>query len=117
MPIYEYQCTACGHTFDTLQKIGEAPLTFCPACGAEALKKLISPSAFRLKGGGWYETDFKTGNRKNVAKGDKPGAGGSDKPGAGGSDKPGASGSGKPDASGSDKPAATGSGTDSKTKK
>ena len=71
MPIYEYQCSACGHTFDTLQKVGEAPLTLCPACGAEALRKLISPSAFRLKGGGWYETDFKTGGRKNVAQGEK----------------------------------------------
>ena len=64
MPIYEYQCTACGHTFDTLRKISEPPLTRCPECGAEALKKLISPSAFRLKGGGWYETDFKTGTKE-----------------------------------------------------
>ena len=55
MPIYEYKCTACGHSFDTLQKVSEAPLTRCPACGEEALKKLISPSAFRLKGGGWYK--------------------------------------------------------------
>jgi putative FmdB family regulatory protein len=69
MPIYEYQCAACGHTFDTLQKIGEAMLTRCPECGAESLRKLISPSAFRLKGGGWYETDFKTGNKKNLAGG------------------------------------------------
>jgi putative FmdB family regulatory protein len=72
MPIYEYECTACGHTFDTLQKISEAPLTRCPACGQETLRKLISPSAFRLKGGGWYETDFKTGSRKNVAGDGKP---------------------------------------------
>jgi putative FmdB family regulatory protein len=91
MPIYEYRCEACGHTFDTLQKISEAPLTRCPACGKEALKKLISPSAFRLKGGGWYETDFKTGGRKNVAGGDKPSKGGSDKPAgsdSGGTSKP-----------------------------
>ncbi|HUT40503.1 MAG TPA: zinc ribbon domain-containing protein [Gammaproteobacteria bacterium] len=94
MPIYEYQCTACGHTFDTLRKISEPPLTRCPECGAEALKKLISPSAFRLKGGGWYETDFKTGTKKNVAGGDKPAKGGSDKPAKGGSDKPAATGSG-----------------------
>jgi len=71
MPIYEYQCGACGHTLETLQKISEPPLTTCPACGAEALKKLISAAAFRLKGGGWYETDFKTGNKKNVAQSDK----------------------------------------------
>jgi putative FmdB family regulatory protein len=80
MPIYEYQCAACGHTFDTLQKLSEAPLTRCPACGAEALKKLISPAGFRLKGGGWYETDFKTGSKKNVAAGDKPGTDSKDKP-------------------------------------
>jgi putative FmdB family regulatory protein len=77
MPIYEYQCDACGHTFETLQKVSASPLTQCPECGADALKKLISAPAFRLKGGGWYETDFKTGNKKNVAQSDKPG---SDKP-------------------------------------
>jgi putative FmdB family regulatory protein len=75
MPIYEYQCGACGHTLETLQKISEPPLTTCPACGAEALQKLISASAFRLKGGGWYETDFKTGNKKNVVQSDKGGDG------------------------------------------
>ncbi len=71
MPIYEYQCEACGHILETLQKISEAPLTSCPECGKDALKKLISASAFRLKGGGWYETDFKTGNKKNVAQSEK----------------------------------------------
>jgi len=73
MPIYEYQFGACGHVLETLQKISEPPLTTCPACGAEALKKLISASAFRLKGGGWYETDFKTGSKKNVVQSDKGG--------------------------------------------
>ena len=68
MPIYEYQCAACGHIFDSLQKISEAPLTTCPECNAEALKKLVSAPAFRLKGGGWYETDFKTGDKKNLDK-------------------------------------------------
>lgn len=72
MPIYEYKCDACGHDFEVLQKISDAPLTRCPECGAEALKKLISAAGFRLKGGGWYETDFKTGGKKNVAQGDKP---------------------------------------------
>ena len=71
MPIYEYKCDACDHVFDTLQKISESPLTECPECGKEALKKLISSPAFRLKGGGWYETDFKTGDKKNVARSDK----------------------------------------------
>jgi putative FmdB family regulatory protein len=71
MPIYEYQCEACGHTLDTLQKISERPLIDCPVCGKPALKKLVSAAAFRLKGGGWYETDFKTGNKKNVSKQDK----------------------------------------------
>ena len=73
MPIYEYQCEACGHVFDSLQKISEAPLTKCPDCGAEALKKLVSAPAFRLKGGGWYETDFKTGDKKNLDTPDKAG--------------------------------------------
>ena len=70
MPIYEYQCDACGHVFDSLQKISEAPLTKCPDCGAESLKKLVSAPAFRLKGSGWYETDFKTGDKKNLDKPD-----------------------------------------------
>lgn len=71
MPIYEYQCEACGHYLETLQKISEPPLTECHKCGKPALKKLVSAAAFRLKGGGWYETDFKTSDRKNVAKTDK----------------------------------------------
>ena len=87
MPIYEYQCGSCGHVFETLQRISEDPLTDCPECGKPDLKKLVSASAFRLKGGGWYETDFKTGNKKNVAQGEKkPGKDGatakSDKPGS-----------------------------------
>ena len=79
MPIYEYQCEACGHILETLQKISDAPLTKCPECGEDALKKLISASAFRLKGGGWYETDFKTGNKKNVAQTEKKATAGSRK--------------------------------------
>ena len=67
MPIYEYQCEKCGHELEAIQKMSDAPLTECPACGEPALKKLISAAGFRLKGGGWYETDFKSGNRKNVA--------------------------------------------------
>ena len=67
MPIYEYQCQACGELTEALQKLSDAPLTRCPACGEEALRKKVSAAAFRLKGGGWYETDFKTGSKKNLA--------------------------------------------------
>lgn len=69
MPIYEYQCKACGHEFEAIQKITDDPLKDCPACGDLELTKLVSAAGFRLKGGGWYETDFK-GNkdkRKNLA--------------------------------------------------
>ncbi|MDD9799195.1 MAG: zinc ribbon domain-containing protein [Gammaproteobacteria bacterium] len=59
MPIYEYVCRSCGHALEALQKIGEAPLSRCPGCGAEELKKKVTAAAFRLKGTGWYETDFK----------------------------------------------------------
>jgi putative FmdB family regulatory protein len=73
MPIYEYRCERCGHELEALQKISDAPLTDCPACGESALKKLISAAAFRLKGGGWYETDFKKDGKKNLHEsGDKP---------------------------------------------
>jgi putative FmdB family regulatory protein len=67
MPFYEYRCEACGHELEAMQKMSDAPLTDCPACGAPSLTKLISAAGFRLKGGGWYETDFKSGAKKNVA--------------------------------------------------
>ncbi|WP_126453602.1 FmdB family zinc ribbon protein [Sulfuriflexus mobilis] len=67
MPIYEYACTECGHTMEALQKMSDAPLTDCPVCGKATLQKQISAAGFRLKGGGWYETDFKSGGKKNVA--------------------------------------------------
>lgn len=66
MPIYEYQCEACGKELEALQKISDEPLQDCPGCGKPALKKKVTAAAFRLKGGGWYETDFKTGNKKNI---------------------------------------------------
>lgn len=66
MPIYEYRCEHCGHEMDALQKVSDAPLVDCPACGRPALKKLVSAAGFRLKGGGWYETDFKKGSQKNL---------------------------------------------------
>lgn len=67
MPIYEYACGACGHHLEALQKISDAPLTDCPECKKAELKKQISAAGFRLSGSGWYETDFKSGNKKNVA--------------------------------------------------
>jgi len=66
MPIYEYRCDDCGHELEALQKMSDAPCTECPACGEPTLKKLISAAGFRLKGGGWYETDFKSGKKKNL---------------------------------------------------
>lgn len=67
MPFYEYQCASCGHEEEVLQKISDKPLKKCAACGKLTMKKKVSAAAFRLKGGGWYETDFKSGNKKNVA--------------------------------------------------
>jgi len=69
MPIYEYQCQSCGHEHEALQKLSDQPLITCPACSKPELMKKISAAGFRLKGTGWYETDFKTGNaKKNVAE-------------------------------------------------
>jgi len=69
MPIYEYACNACGHVFDVLQKMDAPLLVDCPECGRPELRKLLSAPNFRLKGGGWYETDFKKDNRRNLAEG------------------------------------------------
>ncbi len=66
MPIYEYQCENCGHEMEKIQKMSDEPLKLCPSCETESLKKLVSAAAFRLKGSGWYETDFKTGSKKNA---------------------------------------------------
>ncbi len=64
MPIYEYACRACDHAFETMQKASESPLRDCPECGEPQLRKLLSAPVFRLKGSGWYETDFKSGDKK-----------------------------------------------------
>jgi len=64
MPIYEYRCESCGHDMEALQKMSDDPLTVCPECGKPTLKKLVSAAGFVLKGTGWYETDFKGGNKK-----------------------------------------------------
>ncbi|ATH78893.1 MULTISPECIES: FmdB family zinc ribbon protein [Halomonadaceae] len=69
MPIYEYECKACGHRMEKLQKVSADPLTQCPACQQDDLERLVSAAGFRLAGGGWYETDFKTGSKKNLAAG------------------------------------------------
>ena len=112
MPIYEYRCESCGHTLDALQKIADAPLSDCPSCDESALKRLISAPVFRLKGKGWYETDFKSDKetKRNLAdrsdaeakpdkaKDAKPDKKADEKPAAS-SDKP-AAGSGKPAADG-----------------
>jgi putative FmdB family regulatory protein len=71
MPFYEYECGACGHRLEALQKISDDPLVDCPECNEARLKKLISAAAFRLKGTGWYETDFKNGDNKKSGKDDK----------------------------------------------
>ena len=70
MPIYEYRCAACGHQEDHLQKVSEAPLTKCPACGKKKYQKQLSAAGFQLKGSGWYATDFKGGGteKKTEAK-------------------------------------------------
>ncbi len=70
MPIYEYACKNCEHTMDALQKISDDPLLECPACGQPQLKRLISAPRFRLKGAGWYETDFKKDKQRNLSKGE-----------------------------------------------
>ncbi|MCB1649664.1 MAG: zinc ribbon domain-containing protein [Pseudomonadales bacterium] len=85
MPIYEYQCQDCGHRLEALQKISDAPLRQCPQCHKESLSKLVSASSFRLKGGGWYETDFKTGAKRH---GTQDSAGGSASASAKSTEKP-----------------------------
>ena len=71
MPIYAYKCESCGHAKDVLQKISDAPLTDCPACGAPKFSKQLSAPGFQLKGSGWYATDF---------RGSTSGAGGTSAP-------------------------------------
>ena len=67
MPIYAYKCAACGHAKDVLQKMSDAPLTDCPACGAAAFSKQLTAPGFQLKGTGWYATDFKGGTSSAAA--------------------------------------------------
>ncbi|HUS24837.1 MAG TPA: zinc ribbon domain-containing protein [Candidatus Binatia bacterium] len=85
MPIYEYVCGACGHEAEIMHKISDPSPKKCPECGKPKLAKQISAAGFRLSGGGWYETDFKSGNKRNVAEKTDAGAAcaptGCDKPG------------------------------------
>lgn len=72
MPIYEYECQKCHHQLEKLQKVSDPALVDCPDCGKPALQKMISQAGFRLKGTGWYETDFKNKDKKPAASADKP---------------------------------------------
>lgn len=71
MPIYEFECLSCGHRFDRLQRLADADPTDCPTCGAPQVKRAITAASFRLKGGGWYETDFKSDKdkKRNLVEG------------------------------------------------
>ncbi len=68
MPIYEYQCNACDHQLEAIQKMADQALVDCPECGEATLSKMISAVGFRLSGSGWYETDFKSGSKKNLTE-------------------------------------------------
>jgi putative FmdB family regulatory protein len=94
MPIYEYLCEECGQRHEALQRLSDSPLTECPECDRPALRKLISAAAFRLAGGGWYETDFKKGNRRNLVGEGNTGQGDTGKGGTGQGDT--GKGGGKP---------------------
>ena len=67
MPIYAYRCSSCGHAKDVLQKLSDAPLSTCPACGAETFSKQVTAAGFQLKGSGWYATDFRGGGSSSAA--------------------------------------------------
>lgn len=111
MPIYEYRCTACDRRLERLQKISDPPLVDCPECGEPSLTKLMSAAGFRLKGGGWYETDFKDKGKRNLAGDAASKPEGKAGESAAASDKSGGSGSkeSKGASGGKDKPAASSS--------
>lgn len=113
MPFYEYQCQACSAQVEVLQKISDAPLKKCPECGKLRLKKLVSAPVFRLKGGGWYETDFKSDgeNKRNLVETEKS----EDKAEAKPADKPAEKAADKAEGKPADKPA--GKSTEKSTEK
>jgi len=75
MPIYEYQCNSCGVKKEHIQKMSDAPIAVCPACGSEDYTKLVSAAGFQLKGSGWYVTDFKNKSSQSTAKSDSDSGG------------------------------------------
>lgn len=79
MPIYEYKCNDCGHGLEAIQKVAEAPLRDCPACGQPSLRRLLSAAGFQLKGSGWYATDFKDSGKKKEKANTSDGAEGGEK--------------------------------------
>ena len=84
MPIYEYRCHVCGHELEKIQRMNDAPLTDCPDCGAAELRRLVSAPGFRLKGAGWYETDFKKDGKRNLHESQQSVNGSADKSAADG---------------------------------
>jgi putative FmdB family regulatory protein len=80
MPFYEYECQSCKYYTEVMQKISDPPLRKCPSCGKTTLKKLVSAPVFRLKGGGWYETDFKSEqeSKRNLAGAEREDSGGTE---------------------------------------
>ena len=106
MPIYAYRCASCGHEKDVLQKLSDAPLTQCPACGKDAFSKQVTAAGFHLKGSGWYVTDYAKSNGSSKSEGGSDAKGGSDDKKSG--DKK----SGSESSSSESKPAAS---SDSKT--
>ncbi|MET0517507.1 MAG: FmdB family zinc ribbon protein [Burkholderiaceae bacterium] len=82
MPIYAYRCGSCGHAKDVLQKLSDAPLTQCPACGAETFSKQVTAAGFQLKGSGWYATDFKGGGASTTTAAPASGSAAAEAPAA-----------------------------------
>jgi putative FmdB family regulatory protein len=113
MPFYEYQCRSCGELTEVLQKVSDPPLRKCPSCGKSQLTKLVSAPVFRLKGGGWYETDFKSDgeNKRNLVGGEKDEAKPEAKVEAKPDAKPETKADAKPEAKPESKPAAEPKGT------
>ena len=106
MPIYEYRCKECGEELERLQRLNDEPLRDCPSCGKPALRRLMSAAGFRLKGSGWYETDFKQDNRRNLVETDKPKAEAGSEAKAEGKSESKSAGEAKPAAAADAKPAA-----------
>ena len=94
MPIYAYRCSRCGHEQDVLRKISDPPLKTCPACGQDAYEKQVTAAGFRLKGSGWYETDFRGGGKSAPKSADASGGSSSGASSASGGGTPPASTSG-----------------------